>query len=289
LRAGIYARVSTPEQTLDGQEAELVAYCRARGWTPVVFRDVQSGAAATRPGLAAMMEAARRREISAVVCVKLDRLGRSLAHFAALLHELQTLGVGLVCVSQGIDTVAEPGRLNPAAHFFVTVLAAVAEFERELIRERTRDGLKAARARGSRLGRPPSVTAAQRQEILRLHHEGKSCRAIAREVKLAPSTVWLVLRPGLGVEKGAAWPGLEQLCALVRLTRSARCILVRTHLPQVWRTRMHLGRETAGLPAPLRASAPHPRGGGLRSKAPRCCYPFRQAEPSAYYLHRRLP
>jgi len=204
LRAAGYVRVSTPDQPLDGQEAELVAYCRARGWELELFRDVQCGADASRPGLERLMKAVRRRKVDVVVCVKLDRLGRSLSHFAALLHELQSLGVGLVCVSQGIDTVAEPGRLNPAAHFFVTVLAAVAEFERELIRERTVDGLKAARARGSRLGRPPSVTAEQRQEILRLHHDGQSCRVIARAVKLAPSTVWLILRPGPGVEKGAA-------------------------------------------------------------------------------------
>lgn len=204
LRAAGYVRVSTPDQPLDSQEAELVAYCRARGWELELFRDVQCGADATRPGLERLMGAVRRRKVDAVVCVKLDRLGRSLSHFAALFHELQTLGVGLVCISQGIDTVAEPGRMNPAAHFFVTVLAAVAEFERELIRERTVDGLKAARARGSRLGRPPSVTAEQRQEILRLHHAGQSCRAIARTVKLAPSTVCLLLRPGVGAEKGAA-------------------------------------------------------------------------------------
>jgi len=111
LLAAVYCRVSTSEQTLAGQEAELVAYCRARGWEPVIYRDVQSGASATRPGLAALMEAARRRQIAAVVCVKLDRLGRSLSHFAALLHELQSLGVGLVCVSQGIDTTQEAGRL----------------------------------------------------------------------------------------------------------------------------------------------------------------------------------
>jgi len=204
LQAAVYVRVSTPEQTLEGQEADLVAYCRARGWEPVVFRDVQSGKAATRPGLEAMMQAVRARQVGVVVCVKLDRLGRSLSHFAALLHELQSLGVGLVCVSQGIDTVAEPGRLNPAAHFFVTVLAAVAEFERELIRERTVDGLKAARARGSRLGRPPTVTAEQRQEILRLHHQGQSLRAVAGAVGLAASTVMLVVRSGVAAEKGAA-------------------------------------------------------------------------------------
>jgi DNA invertase Pin-like site-specific DNA recombinase len=204
LKIGAYLRVSTPEQSLDGQEEQLRAYCRARGWEPVIYRDVQSGGSATRPGLAALMEAARRREISAVVCVKLDRLGRSLSHFAALFSELQALGIGLVCISQGIDTVAEPGRMNPAAHFFLTVLAAVAEFERELIRERTIDGLRAARARGAKIGRPTKTTETQRSEILRLHHGGQSIRAISRAVGLAPSTVWLFLRPSHGAEKGAA-------------------------------------------------------------------------------------
>jgi putative DNA-invertase from lambdoid prophage Rac len=204
LRAAIYCRISTTEQTLEGQEEQLVAYCRVRGWEPVIYHDVQSGAVATRPGLAAMLEAARRREIVAVVVVKLDRLGRSLSHFAALLHELQALGVGLVCVSQGIDTVAEPGRMNPAAHFFVTVLAAVAEFERELIRERTIDGLKAARARGARLGRPPKVTAAQHAQIHQLRTAGNGVRAIARTMGLAASTVSLILHSSAAPERGTA-------------------------------------------------------------------------------------
>src|SRR5690606_28448277 len=118
-RAAGYIRVSTTDQTLEGQGAELAAYCEARGWTLTLFRDVETGAAASRPGLDAMMQAVRRRKFDAVVCVKLDRLGRSLSHFAAILHELQSQGVGLVCVTQGIDTVSEAGRMNPAAHFFV--------------------------------------------------------------------------------------------------------------------------------------------------------------------------
>lgn len=194
MKAAVYCRVSTSDQTLAGQESDLVAYCRSRGWEPVVYRDVQSGADATRPGLESLMKAARRHEVAAVVVTKLDRLGRSLPHFAALLHELQTLGVGLVCKDQGIDTVAEPGRMNPAAHFFVTVLAAVAQFERELIRERTVDGLRAARARGVKFGRKPKVTAEQRAEILRLRAAGRSYRQISEAVKLAAGTVWAVVR-----------------------------------------------------------------------------------------------
>jgi len=193
-RAAGYIRISTTDQTLEGQAAELTAYCESRGWTLELFQDVETGAAAGRPGLAKMMAAVRRRRIDVVICVKLDRLGRSLSHFAAMLHEFQSLGVGLVCVTQGIDTVAEAGRMNPAAHFFVTVLAAVAEFERELIRERTIDGLKAARARGSRLGRPPKVTTAQQEQIIEGHRQKHSLRVIGRAVGLSASTVMQVLR-----------------------------------------------------------------------------------------------
>lgn len=185
-RAAGYLCISTTNQTLEGQAAELTAYCAARGWALTLYQDVQSGASVTRPGLEAMMRAVRSRQVDAVVTLELDRLGRSLSHLSAMLHEWQSLGVGLVCISQGIDIVAEPGRLNPAAHFFVTVLAAVAEFERELIRERTVDGLKAARARGAKLGRPSKVTAEQRAKILELRHHGESLRAIARAVQLAP-------------------------------------------------------------------------------------------------------
>lgn len=200
LRAAIYCRVSTSDQTLEGQEADLLKYCHVRGWEPVVFRDVQSGAATTRPGLEAMMQAARRGEVSAIVAVKLDRIGRSLVHLAVIVAELSRLRLPIICTTQGIDTSDD----NPVGRLQLGVLMAVAEFERALIRERTLDGLRAARARGSRLGRPPTITAEQREQILRLHHDGQSLRAIGRVVQLAPSSVWLFLRPRHGAEKGAA-------------------------------------------------------------------------------------
>jgi DNA invertase Pin-like site-specific DNA recombinase len=101
-----------------------------------------------------MMTRIRKGGIHAVLVAKLDRLGRSLPHLIQIVAELDSLGVGLIVPSQGIDTSTN----NPAGRLQLNVLAAVAEFEREIIRDRTRAGLAVARAKGKRLGRPP-VTA----------------------------------------------------------------------------------------------------------------------------------
>jgi DNA invertase Pin-like site-specific DNA recombinase len=199
-KAGLYARVSTVVQTLDAQEPDLLNYCNGRGWEPVIFRDVQTGGDIGRPGLDALLQAVRRGEIKAVVVAKLDRLGRSLAHLALIVEELSRLNVPIICTTQGIDTSAD----NPVGRLQLGILMAFAEFERSLIRERTIAGLAAARARGAKIGRPVKMTETQRTEIFRLHHEGRSIRAISRAVGLAPSTVWLFLRPSHGAEKGAA-------------------------------------------------------------------------------------
>ena len=197
MRVAAYVRVSTAEQSLDVQERDLMKYCTARGWEPVIFRDVQSGADASRPGLEAMLQAVRRRDVAAVVCVKLDRIGRSLVHLAVMVGELSRLHVPIICTSQGIDTSED----NPVGRLQLAVLMAVAEFERSLIRERTIAGLAAARSRGVRIGRPPLLTAERRAQILRLHGEGQSMRAIARSMGVAPSSVWWCVKAPLrGVE-----------------------------------------------------------------------------------------
>ncbi len=190
MKAAIYARVSTADQTLAGQESDLAAYCQGRGWEPVVFRDVQSGAEAARPGLEAMLQAVRRGQVRAIVCVKLDRLGRSLIHLALIVDELSRLNVPIICTSQGIDTSHD----NPVGRLQLSVLMAVAEFERSLIRERTVAGLKAARARGAKIGRPVKATPTHREQIRSLREAGQSLRQIAAAVGLAASTVSAVLR-----------------------------------------------------------------------------------------------
>lgn len=151
MKAALYLRVSTDEQTVEPQRMELRDVCQRRGWTIIEeIEDQVSGAKVSRAGLDRLLGMVRKRSVQAVLCVKLDRLGRSLPHLVQVIAELDSAGVALVCPGQGIDTSAA----NPAGRLQMHVLAAVAEFERSLIVERTRAGMKAARARGAAIGRP---------------------------------------------------------------------------------------------------------------------------------------
>jgi len=150
MKIALYYRVSTDDQTTEPQRLELLDYCRHRGWDSITeFSDVISGAKTARAGLDALMRGVRKHHFDAVLVAKLDRLGRSLPHLAQIVAELDANGVALVATSQGIDTTHQ----NPAGRLQMHVLMAVAEFEREIIRERTKAGLVAAIARGKKLGR----------------------------------------------------------------------------------------------------------------------------------------
>lgn len=145
-RVAVYLRVSTDQQTHNSQEAEMRDYCTRRGWSePLWFRDTASGAKQSREGLNELMALARRGKIDVVLTFKLDRLARSLSHLAQVLAELQAHHVALVCPSQGIDT----SNANPAAQLQINILAAVAQFEREIITERVRAGSRRPRRRVS--------------------------------------------------------------------------------------------------------------------------------------------
>ena len=151
MKAAIYLRVSTDKQTTSAQRQELREICKRRGWGGVVeYEDVISGAKFTRVGLDKMMAEVRRGRLDVVLCYKLDRLGRSLVSVAQLIGEMLANKVALVIPGQGIDTSSD----NSAAKLQMNILMAVAEFERDIIRERTLAGLAAARARGTKLGRP---------------------------------------------------------------------------------------------------------------------------------------
>ena len=165
-------------------------FCQARGYSKVrLFVEHESGAKVTRPQLDAMMSEIRTGKVARVVVYKLDRLGRSLTHLALILDELQRMGVSLICTSQGIDTSGD----NPAGRLQLGVLMAVAEFERSLIRERVNAGLRAAKARGVRLGRP-STLADRREEILQLKALGVGLRETARRLGMPASSVAKVLK-----------------------------------------------------------------------------------------------
>jgi DNA invertase Pin-like site-specific DNA recombinase len=157
MRAAIYARVSTLDQTADNQLLELRKYVEARGWTAVEYTDTGvSGTKESRPALDTLVRDAKRRKFDVLVCWRLDRLGRNLRHLILLLDELTALGVGFVTLGEGIDTTSPTGRL------VLHVLGAISEFERERIRERVHAGLARARTQGRKLGRPKASVPVER-------------------------------------------------------------------------------------------------------------------------------
>lgn len=152
-RVAVYARVSTSEQTAENQLLELRRYVEARGWTAREFVDEGvSGAKDRRAALDVLTAAVRRHEFDAVVCWRLDRLGRNLRHLVMLLDEWQSREVAFITLGEGIDTSTPAGRLVAG------VLGSIAEFERARIQERIRAGLARARSQGKLLGRRRLLT-----------------------------------------------------------------------------------------------------------------------------------
>ncbi len=183
-RIAIYARVSTVDQHPEVQLERLRQYAAARGVEAVEFVDHGvSGRKDKRPALDKLLGTARRREVSAVVVVKLDRLARSVRHLTRLAEEFEALSVDLVVLDQAIDTGTPAGRL------LFSMLGAIAEFEGDLIRDRTRAGLAAARRRGVQLGRPPVVDDLMRSRIQRLRRCGRSYSEIASATGISRTSV----------------------------------------------------------------------------------------------------
>ena len=184
MKTAIYSRVSTDKQSHDSQLVELHSYCERRGWNNTKeYLDKISGSKFTREGFDKLMGDVRRNKVDVIVCFKLDRLGRSLAHLAQIIAELSSHQVALICTSQGIDTSND----NPAGRLPLRVLMAVAEFERSIIQERVQAGLRAARASGVKLGRKQTLPAHQ-EAVERLVAQGMEVRSISRELGLAVSS-----------------------------------------------------------------------------------------------------
>src|ERR1700733_2535342 len=187
LRAGLYARVSTnDQQTLAMQNRAMREYAARRGWMIALqVREVNSGAA-RREAREKLLEAARRREIDLVLVWRLDRWGRSVTDLLATLQELEYLGVGFVSLTEALDLT------TPAGRAMAGLLAIFAEFEREILRERTRAGLAHARQNGQRLGRP-ATAALHTAEIQKLHRAGVSKSEIARRLQIGRTSVRRIL------------------------------------------------------------------------------------------------
>ena len=190
MKTAIYTRISTLSQTTDSQLVELREYCRRRNWGKIdEYTDTISGSKFTRHGLDSLMTEVRKGRVEQVVLFKLDRLGRSLPQLAQIVAELASHRAALICTSQGIDTSDS----NPAGRLQLGVLMAVAEFEREIIRERVLAGLSAARARGSKLGRPSTMDQ-HMPAVATLVAQGKGSRLISRELGVPLSSVCRLVR-----------------------------------------------------------------------------------------------
>lgn len=200
MNAAIYARVSTTDQHNEIQVRELTEYVERRGWNLVgVYQDKMSGAKAKRPGLDAMIADARLHRFGVVLVLKLDRFGRSLMNCVAGIQELASMDIRFIAVSQGLDT----DQSNPTSRLLLHILASVAEFERELICERVRAGVKNAKRNGTMLGRPKRIV--RRDLIVERRDAGLSWRAIANEFRIAQATVRFIYNEQLQ----AAGPGVQ--------------------------------------------------------------------------------
>jgi len=192
-RAAIYARVSTVDQSCTRQVGELTAFAQRAGYEVIgVFAETGSGAKPRRVERQRVMDLAQARNIDAVLVTELSRWGRSTVDLLHSLRELERWGVSVIAMSGLTFDLGSPhGRM------MATLLSGIAEFERDLISERVRSGLAAAKARGKRLGRrpghrPKSDRLAPR--VLRAVEEGRSYRWIARDVGISKNTVAAIVQ-----------------------------------------------------------------------------------------------
>ena len=172
-----YARISTADQNLDSQHDALSAAGAER-----IFSDTISGSTCKRPELDKMLDQLRDGDV--IVVAKYDRLARSLRDLLDLVETIKERGAGFRSLAEDIDTTTPAGRL------IFHVFASIAQFERERVSERTKEGLQAARKRGRVGGRPPALSAAQKTEVLYMRdEEGRSIRSIAQLFKVSETTV----------------------------------------------------------------------------------------------------
>jgi putative DNA-invertase from lambdoid prophage Rac len=185
IRVVIYARVSTQDQNCEMQVRELREYVQRRGW-PISGEYLDtgwSGAKAKRPELDRLMRDASLRRFDAVLVWKLDRFGRSVRNCLDGIESLRSHGVRFLAVSQSIDT----DESNPTSRLLLHILASVAEFEREMIRERVCAGVRNAKRNGKQLGRKRAVF--NREKARQMHVAGASVREIATALQVGKGTI----------------------------------------------------------------------------------------------------
>jgi DNA invertase Pin-like site-specific DNA recombinase len=179
-----YVRVSTDEQAesgagLEAQRQAIRAECERRGWELVAIHEdagVSGKSLRRRPALAAALAAVESGKATAIIVSKLDRLSRSLLDFAGIIARANRAGWNLVALDLGVDLS------TPSGKFIANVMASAAEWERELISQRTKDGLAVKRAQGVRLGRPPAIDPEIEGRIQAMREDGLTMQAIADQL-----------------------------------------------------------------------------------------------------------
>jgi putative DNA-invertase from lambdoid prophage Rac len=185
-RTFIYARVSTADQTTDNQIREIQAAAFTVDKRRIVTESVSGSVAASeRPGFARLLD--RLEEGDVLIVTKLDRLGRNAMDVRATVEQLAAMGVRVHCLALGgVDLTSAAGKMT------MGVLSAVAEFERDLLIERTQVGLARARAEGKTMGRPSALTVAQQAEARRRLEQGESVSQLARDYNTTRQTIMRV-------------------------------------------------------------------------------------------------
>jgi|TARA_R100000935_G_scaffold6374_1_gene13921 putative DNA-invertase from lambdoid prophage Rac len=192
-RAAIYARVSTSDQSCERQISELTAFAERGGYDVVgVFKETASGASANRIARNRVLDLAQARHIDAILVSELSRWGRSTKDLLDTLNRLAGWKVSIVAMS-GMTFEVE----TPHGRMMATMLAGIAQFERDLLSERVKSGLAAARARGKKLGRQPGQRPKADKlapKVIQAVAEGRSYRWIARDLGISKNTVTDIIR-----------------------------------------------------------------------------------------------
>ena len=196
MRIGLYVRVSTDRQDLEVQLRDLREFAGRREWEIVgIYEDIISGVSRSRPSLDRLLADAHQRKFDLLLIWKLDRLGRSLLHMVQVVDDLLTRGIEVVSATEPhVDSTTAQGRL------LRNIFASVAEYERELIRERVRAGLRRAKLAGKHLGRRPRDFDQARAAAL--YRETKSWRKVAQLMHVPLST----LHRRMGLPERSAMP-----------------------------------------------------------------------------------
>lgn len=190
MKIAAYIRVSTKDQNTEMQLDDIKKYCEFKGWSnPAFFIDHgESGAKTSRPEFDKMMKAVRSKEVDVLLTWKFDRIGRSSIHLIQVMQELKELNVDFISIKESIDTTTAMGKM------IFTIFAALAEFERDTIKMRTKTGQDLARSKGIHCGRPETYSTKDRQAVIAYFNEGVKPDKIGEIMGMDRSTVYRIIK-----------------------------------------------------------------------------------------------